>query len=158
MNVIVSSKLLSHLLYRYESKIMKEIIEKILGGFPWKNGLSYCKHPLIGIESRAAEVMKLLDIWVEEGGGVRFIGIHGMSGAGKTTLAHFIYDMFCPQFEIRCFLDCKIRNIDRLQDQLISKIMGDEIKYNRMDDHARISVISCILRHKRVFLVLDDVR
>jgi energy-coupling factor transporter ATP-binding protein EcfA2 len=164
MTIIVSSKLSSHLLYSYESEIVKEIIGKILDGFPWKNGLSHCKHSLIGIESRAEEVMKLLNIGVDEGAGVRFIGIHGMSGVGKTTLANFIYNMVSPQFEVSCFLPRKERHdiyrynrrIDRVQNQLIYEIMGEEIKHNRMDDRARISVINRILRHRKVFLVLDD--
>jgi hypothetical protein len=140
-------------------------VKRYLVDFLGRIGLFQRKRSLIGIESGVEEVLKLLDIGVEEGGGVRFIGIHGMGGVGKTTLANFIYDMVSPQFEIRGFISCKERHdiyrynrrIDRVQNQLISQIMGEEIKYNRMDERARISVISRILRHKRVFLVLDDV-
>ncbi|XP_059430025.1 TMV resistance protein N-like [Corylus avellana] len=115
--------------------------------------------------------MKLLDIGVEEGGGgVRFVGIHGMAGVGKTTLAQVISHMVSPQFEVSCFLSCKekddqdtsgyMRRIDRslnaLQNKLISKIlMGEEI--NRMDDCDRVCVISSRVRQRKVFLVLDDV-
>jgi predicted ATP-dependent serine protease len=96
---------------------------------------------LVGIESRVEEVMKLLDIGE---GGVRFIGIHGMCGVGKSTLARVIYDRVSRQFEVRCFLACKEENssgtysrinrpLNALRNQLISKILkGKEI--NILDD------------------------
>jgi hypothetical protein len=59
MTVTVSSKLSSHLLYRYESEIVNEIVETILFKLPPR--VSRVSEGLVGIEYCLEEVMKSLD-------------------------------------------------------------------------------------------------
>ena len=62
---------------------------------------SVCEE-LVGIDSRVKEV---LDLYLGEGlGDVRFVGICGMGGMGKMTLAKEIYKRIFGNFEASSFI------------------------------------------------------
>ena len=57
---------------------------------------------LVGIDSRVKE---MLDLYLNEGlSSVRFVGICGMGGMGKTTLAEEIYKKISSNFETSIFI------------------------------------------------------
>jgi hypothetical protein len=91
--------ILSYLFYRPESKVVEDISGRILSGLGG-NFLNVSK-VLVGIESRVAEMMSLLSIGLDD---VRFLGIYGMGGIGKTSLSKVIYERISQQFEARCFI------------------------------------------------------
>ncbi|CAN1302524.1 Disease resistance protein L6 [Linum perenne] len=57
---------------------------------------------LVGTDSHVEDVVKLLNL---NSASEKIIGIHGMGGLGKTTLAKAVYNKVSTQFERCCFLD-----------------------------------------------------
>ena len=107
-------------------------------------------------------VEEMLDSYLGEGlGGVRFVGICGMGGMGKTTLAHEIYRRISSNFEASSFIanvrdETKNRGLVSLQKELLSKILM-EVEINIWNVCEGINVIRNTLCNKKVFIVLDDV-
>lgn len=112
---------------------------------------------LVGIDCHLKEIESLLSIGSND---VRIIGIWGMGGIGKTTIANIVYEKISKLFEGCCFLR-NVREVSKkhglveLQRQLLSELLEEE--------RLRISTteigytMKTRLRFKRVLIVLDDV-
>ncbi|KAM0015023.1 putative P-loop containing nucleoside triphosphate hydrolase, leucine-rich repeat domain superfamily [Helianthus debilis subsp. tardiflorus] len=113
---------------------------------------------LIGIKIPLQELRSHLEIGK---GGVRMIGIWGMGGAGKTTLASSIYDEISGMFDGCCFVD-NIREksskygFEILQEKLLSDILKQKgMKVERVAKGKQM--IKSNLCNRNVLIVLDDV-
>ena len=93
----VSSKtFLCYLFCSHESSDIQQILKRIFSELNYKFSSIFSKG-LVGIDSSVKEV---LDSYLEEGsGGVCFVGICGMGGMGKTTLAQEIYKRIFVNFD-----------------------------------------------------------
>ncbi|PRQ22462.1 putative P-loop containing nucleoside triphosphate hydrolase, leucine-rich repeat domain, L [Rosa chinensis] len=94
-------------------------------------------------------------------GGVRFIGIHGMRGIGKTTLARAIHDEICQDFDRTCFLSnvrekSEKHSLVSLQEKLLSRILMTKDE-NIDDEYAGAAMIERRLCKLKVLVVIDDV-
>ncbi|KAK0574072.1 hypothetical protein LWI29_017828 [Acer saccharum] len=114
----------------------------------------------VGIDSRVEELMKLLDV---KSNGVRVLGLHGMGGVGKTTLAKAVYNKLVGKFECRSFIT-NVREISRqtdglisLQHKLIDDLSLDNTVLKRNEIEANISAIKEVVDKRKVTVVLDDV-
>ncbi|XP_065880804.1 disease resistance protein RPV1-like isoform X1 [Euphorbia lathyris] len=123
---------------RFEAKLVKDIVENILKKL--NHAYSRDLKDLIGIDSHIEQTKKLLQIGMPK---VCILGIWGMGGIGKTTVAEVIFNTLSSQFEGCCFL----KNIR--EEAIRSGLCG--LKEKLCQD------VNGILQRKKVLLVLDDV-
>jgi pantothenate kinase-related protein Tda10 len=86
--------------YRNESDDIKNVVEHVTRLLDRKE-LFVAEHP-VGIESRVQAATKLLNIQNAED--VLLLGIWGMGGIGKTTIAKAIYNEIGSKFDGKSFL------------------------------------------------------
>ncbi|XP_040997960.1 TMV resistance protein N-like isoform X1 [Juglans microcarpa x Juglans regia] len=147
-----------HLKNEDESKFIKKIVERI--SIELSNTRpSGDENNLVGVDTRVKEMY--LDYFDIGSNDVRFIGIWGMSGMGKTTLARVIFLKYNHLFRARSFLEnvslvSKRNGIVALQENLLSdmKLKDDQEKWDVLKG---IDVIRNRLRYTKVLIVLDDV-
>ncbi|XP_028763132.1 protein SUPPRESSOR OF npr1-1, CONSTITUTIVE 1-like [Neltuma alba] len=143
---------------RNEAELIEEIVNRVIQ----KLGPSYQSEDylegLIGIHKRMAVVESLLDKG-SNNSGCQFIGIWGMGGLGKTTLAKALFNKLHFTYEGSCFLanvreESKRYGIDALREKIVWRLLGD--KESHIGNTIHPYTISRLGR-KKVFIVLDDV-
>ncbi|XP_027907787.1 TMV resistance protein N-like isoform X1 [Vigna unguiculata] len=112
---------------------------------------------LVGIDSRMKEVISLMGIGLND---IRFIGIWGMGGIGKTTLARLVYEKIKEKFKVCCFLEnirelSKTNGLVHIQKEILSHLNVRSNDFYNLYDGKKI--IANSLSNKKVLLVLDDV-
>ncbi|KAL1080328.1 hypothetical protein V6Z11_D10G286400, partial [Gossypium hirsutum] len=119
---------------RFETEYIKDVVEYVL-----KKLNSNCRsvsEELVGIDDQKKKLLVLI-----EQAGIHVIGLWGMSGIGKTTLADAVYKEVSPKFECSLFL----QNIsEKIKKQGSTPSIGSTLTQER-------------LNKKKVLVVLDDV-
>ncbi|XP_027191603.2 disease resistance protein RPV1 isoform X2 [Cicer arietinum] len=144
--------------HRNESEDIKDIVEKVTHLLD-KTDLFVADNP-VGVESRVLDIIQLLDTPLSND--VLILGMWGMGGIGKTTIAKAIYNKVGRDFEARSFL-ANIREVWEqeagqmyLQEHLIYDIFKETTTKIQNIESGK-SILKERLCHKRVLLVLDDV-
>ncbi|KAK9930696.1 hypothetical protein M0R45_027725 [Rubus argutus] len=142
----------------HEANFINKIVEEISAQVSKRSYLNVARYP-VGIESRVQDMLKFLDVG---GSHVCMVGIWGIGGIGKTTLAKAVFNSIAHKFEGCCFLgnvraeSVPHRGLVRLQNKLLYEVLGEQ-KMKITDVDRGINVIKERLGSKRVLLVLDDV-
>ena len=124
--------------------------------------LYVAKYP-VGIDSQLENLRSNSHYWTEDepSNGIYMVGIYGIGGMGKTTLAKALYNKIANQFEACCFLS-KVKEVSKqfnglvqLQEHLLHEILKEDLKVGNLDKG--INIIKNRLRSKKVLIVVDDV-
>ncbi|XP_054778038.1 disease resistance protein RPV1-like [Prosopis cineraria] len=134
---------------RPEPKLIKKIVKDILGKLKHKS-LGHFEG-LVGIDHHIENIEELLSK-------ARIVGIWGMAGAGKTTLAKALFQKLRAKFEASSFVEnvrerAKI-GLDKLQRKCVKELLKDK----EIDTYdIKSSFVKSRLQRKKILLILDDV-
>ncbi|KAL6123303.1 hypothetical protein ACLB2K_075825 [Fragaria x ananassa] len=141
--------------YEDDGKLIEEIVESVLKELIHT---SYSKaNGLVGMDSHIRKMNSSLSLEVND---VRVVGIWGMGGLGKTTIARAVYDEIAWQFEYSCFLNnVKEAFINKrevqMQEEFLFKLLKEKVQ--SIDLSRGRNMIMKRLGTKKVLVVLDDV-
>ncbi|CAA7056603.1 unnamed protein product [Microthlaspi erraticum] len=113
-----------------------------------------------GMEDYVERFKPLLDL-DSESNEVRMIGIWGMGGIGKTSIAKYLYERHKHLFSTHHFfievVSSERNGIVELQEQLLSSVIDKEDDLKFWSPSKGATLIKSRLSNLKVFIVLDDV-
>ncbi|CAN7034577.1 unnamed protein product [Brassica rapa subsp. trilocularis] len=139
-----------------EHDMIKLVVKKVLAqvsNTPEKVG-----EYTVGLETRVEDLMDLVD--VKSTGDVQVLGLHGMGGIGKTTLAKRFYNLILENFEDHRVFISNVRQessdgLLNLQKTFIKSLFGSVPEIE--DVNSGRDKIRGRVREKKILAVLDDV-
>ncbi|GJV66001.1 Toll/interleukin-1 receptor domain-containing protein [Tanacetum coccineum] len=139
----------------HESMVIKKIVDTIFGGlFPLDSDID---EGLVGMRARLQGLISQLKIG---SGGVRMVGIWGLGGGGKTTLATSVYMEIKRRFKSHCIIEnireeSRKSGLKKLQGDILSAFYKTKMEvYSVAEGKRKIKSMLC---HSNVLVILDDI-
>ncbi|XP_050155237.1 disease resistance protein RPV1-like isoform X2 [Malus sylvestris] len=149
--------------YENDAELIEDIVQDVFGKLIHISSTSSEDNDLIGMDSHMHEMYFLLhpDPTRVELADVRIVGIWGMGGLGKTTIARAVYDKIAYRFDTCCFLENVKEGFMKhgelhMQTQLLSSISGNKVRSSDILNKG-FQVMLKSLGQRKVLLVVDDV-
>ncbi|BAT97020.1 hypothetical protein LR48_Vigan11g145600 [Vigna angularis] len=143
--------------FRNEAELVRQIVDRVQKLLDYEV-LSITEYP-VGLESRAQDVIGLIETRSTQ---VCMIGIWGMGGSGKTTVAKAVYNQIHRRFMDKSFIEniretCENhgRGYVPLQEQLLSNVLKTKVEIHSVG--MGTTMIESRLDGKTALIVLDDV-
>ncbi|KAL8128293.1 hypothetical protein AgCh_015032 [Apium graveolens] len=153
------AKLTGHHLRKEANEDEADIIQKIVGNVAKRAFAAGSQlENLFGIDSAVEEIYQRLSM---DSNDVRAIGICGMGGIGKTTIAKTFYNKNVNKFKISCFCE----NVEQYSHGVspllppLEQLLVDLLRknsYKVIDFESKIRKLKQILHSKKALIVLDD--
>ncbi|XP_074335299.1 uncharacterized protein LOC141672567 isoform X2 [Apium graveolens] len=137
------------------SKAIETLVNRILAEL--SNSPEVVAPCAVGLEARLDELWKMIDLKSTD---VQVLGLFGMGGVGKTTLAKALYNKLFGHFACRIFMSdvretSKKNGLVTLQDMLIHHVFKGEKHVS--DERSGKRRLKRLLQNERVLIVLDDI-